>query len=303
MNFKQLEAFYWIAKLGSFRAAAQRLNATQSTISMRIFHLEKELGLALFDRSHRKVRITQKGRSLVDYAERAIRLSSGILLSIGDQSAYVGTVKLGVAELIALSWLPDLVGKLNTRYPRLTVVLEVDLTANLRRKLEAGEVDIVLIPGPVTAPGLCAEHLGDVEYKWMGSPGLGLPSSELTPRDLQKWPIVTLPMQSNLYTEIDDWFRANNAQASRVDICNSLNIVAAMTAAGLGISLLPPDYYHDWIAAGRMQVLNTVPPVNTIEYYALYAKGDHAPLVETVARLARETSTFPSGAKTVSGGS
>jgi DNA-binding transcriptional LysR family regulator len=293
MNFKQLETFYWIAHLGSFRAAAMRLNATQSTISMRIAHLEEALGVKLFDRSRRKVRVTQTGRTLIEYAENAMNLASNIHLLIGDQSAIAGTVNLGIAELIALSWLPDLVGKLNRIYPRLTMNLEIGLTANLRRKVEDGDVDIALIPGPVTAPNLADAYLGTVEYKWMVSPKLGLPTTRLTPLDLQKWPIVTLPIQSNLHSEIEDWFRTNRAQVSRVDICNSLNVVAAMTVAGLGISLLPTDYYRDSIEAGKIQILNTTPPVNAIEYYALYTKRSQATLVETIARMARETSTFP----------
>ena len=292
MNFRQLETFYWIAVLGSFRAAAKRLNATQSTISMRIAHLEEELGVKLFDRSRRKIRTTQIGRTLIEYAQNAMSLESNIHLSIGDQKAFAGTVKFGVAELIALSWLPDLVSKLNRTYPRLTVVLEIDLTTNLRRKVEDGDVDIALIPGPIGAANLVGAYLGAVEYKWMVSPQLGLPTTRLTPTDLEKWPIVTLPVQSNLHSEIENWFRASKARASRVDICNSLNIVAAMTVAGLGVSLLPTDYCRDFIEAGKIQVLDTTPPVNSIDYYALYTRSGQETLVETVALLARETSTF-----------
>ena len=58
MNFKKLETFYWAAKLGSFTAAAERMNATQSTVSMRIQELERELAVVLFDRSQRKARVT-----------------------------------------------------------------------------------------------------------------------------------------------------------------------------------------------------------------------------------------------------
>ena len=50
MNLKQIETFYWAAKLGSFTAAAERLSATQSTVSMRIQELERDFGVALFDR-------------------------------------------------------------------------------------------------------------------------------------------------------------------------------------------------------------------------------------------------------------
>jgi DNA-binding transcriptional LysR family regulator len=62
MNLRQVETFYWAAKLGSFSAAAERMNATQSTVSMRIQEIERDLGVALFDRVQRTARLTPKGR-------------------------------------------------------------------------------------------------------------------------------------------------------------------------------------------------------------------------------------------------
>jgi DNA-binding transcriptional LysR family regulator len=61
LNTRQLEAFYWAAKLGSFTAAAQRLRTTQSAVSMRVCELERRLGATLFDRRHRAA-ITPRGR-------------------------------------------------------------------------------------------------------------------------------------------------------------------------------------------------------------------------------------------------
>ena len=57
MNLRQVETFYWAARLGSFAQAAHRLNATQSAISMRIQELEARIGIALFDRSQRLLRV------------------------------------------------------------------------------------------------------------------------------------------------------------------------------------------------------------------------------------------------------
>ena len=64
MNLKQLEAFLAIARHGGFIEAAERLNLTQSTISVRIKELEQDLGVLLFDRSRRQIQLTPKGRCL-----------------------------------------------------------------------------------------------------------------------------------------------------------------------------------------------------------------------------------------------
>ena len=292
MHVRQIETFYWIVRLGSFRAAADRLSTTQSTVSMRVMQLEKEIGVALFDRTNRNARLTQKGRALVDYAESMMALTSDIHHVIGDRTALSGKVNLGVSELIALTWLSDLVTKLNRIYPKLIIVLDIDLTANLRRKLDTGYADIVFIPGPVAAPSLASEYLGAVEYRWMGSPQLGIPQTKLTPRDLQKWPIVSLPEQSNLHTMIEEWFNTSQGRTARVDICNSLSVVAALTISGLGVSPLPRDYYDEQVRKGQIRVLDTDPPLPPVKYFATYRTSKHPTIAKIIADLAKETSTF-----------
>ena len=77
MNRKQLETFETIVRLGSFAAAAAKLNATQSTVSARIQELEESLCVQLFDRAQRKANLTTKGRELVSYAQTAIDETAG----------------------------------------------------------------------------------------------------------------------------------------------------------------------------------------------------------------------------------
>src|SRR5205085_11305694 len=84
MNLRQLETFYWAAKLGSFSAAADRLNATQSTVSMRIQDLERDFGRTLFDRGRRGARITAMGRELMRYGVEVLRLSPEVRVRLAS---------------------------------------------------------------------------------------------------------------------------------------------------------------------------------------------------------------------------
>ena len=64
LTFKQMEALYWIVQLGSFEAAASRLNATQSAVSKRVQELERLFEITVFDRAHRSARLTEKGAEI-----------------------------------------------------------------------------------------------------------------------------------------------------------------------------------------------------------------------------------------------
>src|ERR1700709_2216350 len=103
-DFKAIETFMWVATLGSFRGAAQRLNTTQPAISQRIAQLERELGVKLLNRDHRMASPTPSGRQLLVYAEKLIGLRAEMMAEVGDRSAMRGVLRLGVAETIVHTW-------------------------------------------------------------------------------------------------------------------------------------------------------------------------------------------------------
>ena len=79
MQIKQIETFYWAARLGSFVKAARHMNATTSSVSMRIQELEVRLGVVLFDRAHKKSQLTSHGLHLLPLAEQLLAASDRIL--------------------------------------------------------------------------------------------------------------------------------------------------------------------------------------------------------------------------------
>ncbi|MBK6804134.1 MAG: LysR family transcriptional regulator [Betaproteobacteria bacterium] len=292
MTLKHLEALYWVWRLGSFTAAAERLHSTQSAISMRIRDLEEALGQELFDRTARAARLTTKGQELVGYAERVMELMAEIKARIGDPTIVSGIVRIGVTEYVALTWLPDLVRELNARFPRVTLEMNVDLTLSLLDKLSGGEIDLAMLPGPIVQPGLRNISLGFVEFAWMASPALKIPDRPLTPRDLDNWPILTLSKTSNLYAQLERWFEESGAVGRRTDTCNSLSVLASWTISGLGIGYLPIEHFGRDIRAGRLRMVDVTPKLPDLEYVAALDRRHPQPLAQSVAELAVTVSTF-----------
>lgn len=295
MNLKHLETFVWIARLGSFSAAARRLNSSQPAVSMRMQELEKNLGVRLFDRSARRIQATPKGREFMDYAERILSLATEAEERLSDQKQISGRLRLGVTETIALTWLPQLVARLNEEFPALVMDLDIDLTNGIWRKLRAGELDIALLPGPAYGADLTIEYLGSSLYTWMASPKLGVPRRALTPKDLETVPIITLSEDSNLHEIIETWFRDSNSVPHRVDVCNSLGVVAALTVGGLGISMLPPDILRAEIERGDLLYLEFAPPIEPLSFWAVHPRRSESSLTEAIVGIARDTSTFEFG--------
>src|SRR3569832_262941 len=198
-DFKALETFLWVATLGSFRGAAQKLNTTQPAISQRIAQLEREMGVKLLQRDRRAASPTPSGRQMMVYAEKLIGLRSEMLAAVGDRSAVRGVLRLGVAETIVHTWLPQLIKRVNEAYPNLSIEIEVDITPNLRARLLAQEIELAFVVGPLTASGVHSRVLADYPIGFLASPSLGLGKGPVTPAELARFPIITFPRKTRPY--------------------------------------------------------------------------------------------------------
>ena len=292
MDHRQLEAIYWITRLGSFAAAARKLNTSQPAISQRIRDLERSLGVTLFDRSRRRAILTPQGQEVAAGAERLLSLTADLHERVAKPGLLSGLVRAGVTETIALTWLPTLVERVNKELPNVILELDVDLMRNLWEKFERGDLELLLLPGPIGKADMEAEYLGSTPYVWMSAPRLALPSRPITPADLKGRSVITLGSASTMHDVSRRWFRDQGASAQSRDICNSLAVVAALTTAGLGVSLLPPIIYHREIEQGALIVHDSDPPMPPIEFWAVYPRRPVSALPANVARFAREVTTF-----------
>lgn len=287
MNLKQIETFIWIARLGSFAAAGQRLNATQSTISARIHELEHALGVQLFVRGRRAARLTAKGQELLGMAEALMDQVWDIQSSIGQPDTLGGMVRMGVADLIAVTWLGDLVKEIHKNYQRVKLDLQIGLAMELVEKLRAGELDIVLSPGKIWTSEFEALPLGAAEFLWIVDGKSDVPDGVLTPRQLRKWPIITLSKQSYHYRLINQWFRENRANSRNYIECNSIAVIRSLTAASLGIGLLPTFYVRDQVASGEFRIVKCDPQIPPIGMYALVRQDCAHPLARKIGQMAQ----------------
>jgi DNA-binding transcriptional LysR family regulator len=292
MNTKQLESFLTIARLGSFAAAAERLHVTQSTISARIQELEETLGVVLFDRTQRQVSLTPKGRELIAYAQQASDLFAEIKDQISSTTSMTGIVRVGVAELVALTWLPDFAKAVRTSYPGILLEFAVGLNPFLLEGIRSGELDIAVIAGPTSDPELCASHAGSVHFSWMCEPSFDAPDGTLTPRDLRKFPIIYQGTDSYTTQATNRWLGLPTSRRQRGTSCNSLAAVKSLTVAGVGISLLPDEIFSDSLATGELKKLCTDPPGLEMPFTVIYAKRSSSRLLDEIASLCKVTSSF-----------
>jgi DNA-binding transcriptional LysR family regulator len=286
VDFKAIETFLWVVTLGSFRGAAQKLNTTQPAISQRIAQLEGDMGVQLLKRDRRAATPTPAGRRLMLYAEKLIGLRSEMMASVSDRSDMRGVLRLGVAETIVHTWLPQLIKNVNQTYPNLSLEIEVDITSNLRARLLAQEIELAFLMGPLSISNIRNRVLGDYPVGFVASPSLGFGSDPLSTHDLAKFPIITFPRRTQPYEVIRSLFNRPDLPAMRLHASASLATVIHMTLEGLGVAVIPMAIVEDEIADGRLQLLSTDIQMPPLTFSASWLASPDTAAIEMVADLA-----------------
>jgi DNA-binding transcriptional LysR family regulator len=288
LDFRSIETFLWVVKLGSFRGAAQRLNTTQPAISQRIAQLERELGVKLLNRDHRVASPTPSGRQMMVYAEKLIGLRSEMMAEIGDRSAMRGVLRLGVAETIVHTWLPRLVKAVNEAYPNLSLEIEVDITPNLNARLLAQEIELAFVVGPLSTSGVQSRVLCDYPIGFLASPALGLGNGPVARHDLARFPMITFPRKTVPYDAVRAVFDHPDLPPIRLHASASLATVIHMAIEGLGIAVIPSAIVTNELADGRLHLLDTDIEIAPLTFNASWLTSPDIAAVERVADLAHQ---------------
>jgi DNA-binding transcriptional LysR family regulator len=292
LTLKQLEAVYWIARLGTFGAAADRLYTTQSAISKRINELEVFFVAPLFDRSRRSVQLTAKGRELLEAAEEMLQVRDRILERMGKEVEVVRRFRLGITELIALTFLPRLVQEIRQAYPTVSLEPEIDVSTRLAEKLLHGEIDFIIAPTMLKDPRFTSVSLKKLQLSWMSSPSLIADSHVLSLEEIANHPILMQIGTSGVDAIYERWFESENIAIRRTFAGNSLIALSSLTVAGFGVSYLPSLYFADLVDQGLLKVLQSTRSLPAVRYYAIYRNDGPIPLYSMVADLARRLCDF-----------
>src|SRR5256885_6804828 len=130
-SLAQLEALHWVVRLGSFRAAATRLNVTQPAVSVRIRELEAAAGGPLFLKGSYRAKPTPLGRELAGQAEQVIAACEALEARFGAGQELAGPIRIGVADTFAMTCLPQLMRRIENRFARARAEIRVDFSALL----------------------------------------------------------------------------------------------------------------------------------------------------------------------------
>ncbi|KAA3509557.1 hypothetical protein CPJ18_06495 [Agrobacterium rosae] len=291
-TIKQMEALYWVTTLGGFEAAASYLNVTQSTISKRIGELESQFSTPLFDRKGRHATLTGKGEDIREIAEQILRLNDRLAITARSANAAPFRFRLGVTDLVALSWLPELLARILERNPDMRLEPEIDLTSGLLARLIERKIDFVICPRVSQHPQFVNSPLGEIELVWMCSPKLYDQGNTLQTEDLIKLPLLIQSPGSILRPILHDVIDNPKLPFTKTISCNNMMALAELAAFGMGITILPKAFFSRHVNEGRLRIVKTNIPLPKLEYFITYRNDYNGAFFEEIANLCRQICDF-----------
>ncbi|MEF2073374.1 LysR family transcriptional regulator [Consotaella aegiceratis] len=144
LDLDQVKTFVAIVDTGSFTRAADEVFKTQSAVSMQMRKLEERLGVPLFERNGRNVRLTEDGYRLLTYARKILALSQETL-SAFDEEAMAGHVRIGLPDDYAERFLPEILARFSRSNPLVELEIACEPSTYLADHVEKSQLDVALV--------------------------------------------------------------------------------------------------------------------------------------------------------------
>jgi len=245
INFELYKVFYCVAKTLSFSEAAKELYISQSAVSQSIKLLEKRLGVPLFIRSTKKVRLTPDGEILLQHIEPAIgliRRGESQLLEAGSLNA--GQIRIGASDTICRYYLVPVIREFHREHPNVLIKVTNGTSFQCVDYLENNQVDLII----VNSPNVKLNRLKNLEVVhefsdvFIGNPeAFAIRDKVLTLPDLTRFPILMLEKNSTTSEFLYNLFLQNQLELIPSVELSSNDLLIDLARIGLGIAFIP-DY-------------------------------------------------------------
>lgn len=292
MQVRFLETFLWVARLKSFRLAAERLFLTQATISHRIAVLEEELSVQLFVRESKGVILTPDGERVREHAERIVSQSHALFQSVGPMRSGRGKLRIGVIDSVVYTWLTELMSRITAQFPDLEIELTSDGVRSLGRQLQKGYLDVVFQTDLLRLDAVENLELARYPMRWIAAANSPLNRHYDSLVDLATQRLITYAPYSRPHQDLVSLLHLNGIQSPRINCVNSFAAIARLLDDGFGIAAIPPVLVRKELQEGKLVPIEvdhcSHDALSKLSLVASWRLGSGLEICEQIVELARD---------------
>ncbi len=294
LNFNHLRYFWAVAHEGSLTRAAQRLNLSQSALSVQIQKLEHQMGHPLFDRVGRRLALTEAGRIALDYADTVFQAGDEMMSTLqGRPLASRQILRVGALTTLSrnfqLEFLSPLVGRADVE-----LIVRSGVMRDLLAQLEAHALDVVLANSAAQrdARAPFRNHLLNQQpVSLVGRPRPGRPAFRF-PEDLRTEPVLLPSLDSDIRLGFDRLLELAGVRPVILAEVDDMAMLRLLAREREGVTLVPPIVVRDELESGELVEHCRIPQLTESFYAIVQARRFPNPLLG-------ELLTRPEGPATV----
>lgn len=249
MEIRELRSLLALAESGSITKVGELLHLTPAAVHKQLKSLECEIGVQLYERFGRQLRLTAHGRAILPHVRELMVHYEAALSSIRDfEEALGGVLRVGAGPSISSTLLPAMLIEFRRLHPKVDFQVETGASSLLLSLLENGGIDLAMVvtSGQLPDEAVAVEASWDFEIAAVRRPGLGRPIRTL--RQAKDEPFVLYRAGARIENIIDAFFVSRKYKPRVVMRSDNTESLRAMALAGLGIAMLPY-----WVVEGDLQ--------------------------------------------------
>jgi len=253
MDIGVLKIFKAVADQGSISKAAQVLHYVQSNVTTRIRQLEQELDAELFYRKPRGMVLTSAGKTLLGYADQALRLLEEAQKAVRENGELKGPLALGSLESAAAVRLPTVLAHYQQTYPEVDLTLVTGSSKELLAKVLDYELDGAFVSGKVGHAGIEQEHMFNEELVLLTSP------QDRSLKNINMKTLLVLRFGCNYRTQLESWLGEQGIMPHKTMEFGTREGILGYVSAGMGIALFPRSIVDKLHFENRVRI-HKIPP-------------------------------------------
>jgi DNA-binding transcriptional LysR family regulator len=291
LDLRQIEVFYYVARLGSFSKAAEALLLTQPTISGHIKALEDNISLVLFDRLGRGISLTRAGEVLYGYAKRLLATKTAALQALQElQGGVQGELVVGGSSIPGQYILPIVLGDFKRHYPGIIVLLRITDTMETLERIIHGDLELGLVGAHVPHPQVAYQPFVHDELVVAVPPGHPWAvQQQVALMALPTEPFIQRERGSGSRLVIERTLQQHGLEPTCLRVTAEMGSTEAIKQgikAGVGISIISRLALADELRARTLCAITVEEVAFRRSFYIIHHKvRAMAPLAQTFARF------------------
>lgn len=256
MELKELKSLAALARTANITHAAAQLHLTPSAIHRHLQILSEDLGLTLYEKQGRTLRLTPAAESLLPIINELFLNVDSLHAAANDwKQLRRGAVRIGAGPTFSSYALPPLLEAFRRTHAGLDVVLEAGHTAQLLSMLSDGQLDVLfLVPNPGVQKEFLVERSWEFRVPFVTGPQSG-PSGPTTLSKLAQYPVLLYKQGSFFEEQIEHYFHRHRFSPRVAMRLDNAEPIKALVRSGFGISLLPEWAVRREVESGELRLV------------------------------------------------